>query len=271
MLESISGREGMDAGEHIWDGAQSMRPADAVIVKIVRETPTIRTFFLDTSFESSPGQFVMVWIRGVDEIPMALSYENAITVQKVGAATSALFQLEEGDSVGIRGPFGKAFDIRRGHILIVAGGVGAAPLAPLAEKACASGIGITTLLGAKTGREVLFRKRFEACGEVKVATDDGSEGFQGFVTQLIEEPERYSQIYCCGPEIMMKKVLDSVPASKAQFSLHRYIKCGIGICGACCVDGLRVCRDGPVFSGEVLKKTEFGVCRRNERGEIVKV
>ena len=70
---------------------------------------------------------------------------------------------------------------------------------------------------------------------------------------------------------MMKKVLDKVTPSKAQFSLHRYIKCGLGICGACCVDGLRVCKDGPVFSGDVLKKTEFGVYRRNECGERVKI
>ncbi len=248
-----------------------MRPVNAVITKIVDETPAIRTFFFDTSFELIPGQFVMVWIRGVDELPMALSYENAITVQKVGRATSALFELEVCDSVGIRGPFGNGFDIKKGHILLVAGGVGTAPLAPLAEKASTSGIKVTTLLGAKTKDELLFRERFEAASDVKVATDDGSEGIHGFVTQLIEEPDRYSQIYCCGPEIMMKKVLDKVAPSKAQFSLHRYIKCGIGICGACCIDGLRVCRDGPVFSSEVLKKSEFGVYRRNECGERVRV
>ena len=248
-----------------------MRPVNAVITKIVDETPAIRTFFFDTSFELIPGQFVMVWIRGVDEIPMALSYENAITVQKVGHATSALFELEVCDSVGIRGPFGNGFDVMKGYILLVAGGVGAAPLAPLAEKVRASGIKVTTLLGARTKEELLFRERFEAVGDVRVATDDGSEGIHGFVTQLIEEPDRYSQIYCCGPEIMMKKVLDKVAPSKVQFSLHRYIKCGIGICGACCIDGLRVCRDGPVFSGEVLKKSEFGVYRRNECGERVRV
>ncbi|MCZ7393151.1 MAG: dihydroorotate dehydrogenase electron transfer subunit [Candidatus Methanoperedens sp.] len=248
-----------------------MKPVNVAITKVVEETPTIRTFFFDTSFELIPGQFVMVWIRGVDEIPMALSYENAITVQKVGHATSALFELGECDSLGIRGPFGNGFEIKKGHILLIAGGVGAAPLAPLAEKTGSAGIKVTTLLGAKTKDELLFRERFEAVGEMRIATDDGSEGERGFVTELLEARERYSQIYCCGPEAMMKKVLDEVAPSKAQFSLHRYIKCGIGICGACCVDGLRVCRDGPVFSGEVLKNTEIGVYRRNECGERVKV
>ncbi len=248
-----------------------MRPVDVVVTKVVDETPTIKTVFFDTSFELVPGQFVMVWIRGVDDIPMALSYENAITVQKVGHATSALFELVECDSFGIRGPFGNGFEIKKGHILLIAGGVGAAPLAPLAEKAASAGIKVTTLLGAKTKDELLFRKRFEAVGEVCIATDDGSEGECGFVTGLLDGKENYSQIYCCGPEVMMKKVLDKVSPPKAQFSLHRYIKCGIGICGACCIDGLRVCKDGPVFSGAVLKKTEFGVYKRNECGQRVKV
>ncbi len=248
-----------------------MKPVNVSITEVIEETPTIKTFYFDTSFELIPGQFVMVWIRGVDEVPMALSYENAITVQKVGAATSALFELGECDFLGIRGPFGNGFDIKKGRLLLIAGGVGAAPLAPLAEKASSSEIEVTTLLGAKTKDELLFRKRFEAAGDVRIATDDGSEGTHGFVTELLEAQESYNQIYCCGPEPMMKKVLDKVAHSKAQFSLHRYIKCGLGICGACCIDGLRVCKDGPVFSGEVLKRTEFGVYRRNECGERVKV
>ncbi len=248
-----------------------MMPVNAVITRVVDETSTIRTFFFDTSFELIPGQFVMVWIRGVDEIPMALSYENAITVQKVGTATSALFELDECDSVGIRGPFGTGFGINNGRILLIAGGVGAAPLAPLAQMAGAEGAKITVLLGAKTKEELLFRKRFEAAGEVRIATDDGSEGMHGYVTQLLDDVKNYDQIYCCGPEPMMKKALDKVTPSRAQFSLHRYIKCGLGICGACCVDGLRVCKDGPVFTGDVLKKTEFGIYRRNECGESVRV
>lgn len=247
-----------------------MKPVNVVITKVVEETPTIRTFFFDTSFEPEPGQFVMAWIRGVDEIPMALSCDNAITVQKVGQATSSLFELCEGDSIGIRGPFGNGFRIKGDNILLVAGGVGAAPLAPLAEKASLQGLKVTTLLGAKTKEELIFRERFEAAGKVMVATDDGTAGKHGYVTQLIDGKNNYDQIYCCGPEIMMKKVLDIQP-EKSQFSLHRYIKCGLGICGACCVDGLRVCKDGPVFTGEVLKKSEFGLYRRNECGEKVKV
>lgn len=248
-----------------------MKPVSARITGIVKETPNVSTFFLDISFKPEPGQFVMVWIRGVDEIPMALSYDNAITVQKVGPATSALFKLEKGDSIGIRGPFGKGFKVIGDNALLIAGGVGSAPLSPFAEILKSSGAKVTTLLGARTKEELVFRERFEASGKVIVATDDGSFGKKGFVTQLLDEQQDYDQIYCCGPEIMMKKVLDKVRPEKAQFSLHRYIKCGIGICGACCVDGLRVCKDGPVFTGDVLKKSEFGAYTRNECGEKVRI
>ena len=250
-----------------------MKPIDSVITKIVDETPTIRTIFFNKSFQQQPGQFVMVWIRGVDEIPMALSYENAITVQKVGDATSALFGLAEGDSIGIRGPLGNGFDINGKNILLISGGVGAAPLAPLAEKAALSGINVTTMLGALTKEEVLFASRFDAAGEVLIATDDGSNGVKGYVTGLLDDLDidKFDNIYCCGPEPMMIKVLGRVSPEKAQFSLHRYFKCGIGVCGACCIDGLRVCKDGPVFSGEVLKKTEFGKYKRDGCGQKIKV
>lgn len=250
-----------------------MKPVDSIITKIVDETSNIRTIFFNKSFRQQPGQFVMVWIRGVDEIPMALSYENAITVQKVGDATSALFELKVGDSIGIRGPLGNGFDISGKNILLISGGVGAAPLAPLAEQAASSGITVTTMLGALTKNDVLFAGRFKATGEVLIATDDGSEGVKGYVTGLLDDVDvdKFDNIYCCGPEPMMTKVLDRIDPKKAQFSLHRYFKCGIGVCGACCIDGLRVCRDGPVFSGNVLKDTEFGKYKRDGCGCKVKV
>lgn len=248
-----------------------MRPVNAEIIRIVRETPTVSTFYLDRSFQPEPGQFVMVWIHGIDEIPMALSYDNAITVQKVGEATSALFDFKVGNSIGIRGPFGSGFRMIGKNVLLVAGGVGSAPLAPFAEKLHSEGVRVTTLLGARTGEELVFRKRFEASGETFTATDDGSSGRKGFVTDLLEEHKDYDQVYCCGPEIMMKKVLDMADPATIQLSLHRYIKCGLGICGACCVDGLRVCKDGPVFTGDVLIKSEFGFFRRNVCGERVKI
>ena len=110
-------------------------------------------------------------------------------------------------------------------------------------------------------------------------TDDGSFGTKGFCTDCVEgmiAKERIDRVFCCGPEIMMKNVL-SICNSKGvpgEFSLERYMKCGFGVCGSCCLDGTgwRVCKDGPVFTSDQLKKvTEFGSYRRDPSGKKVKI
>ncbi len=244
-------------------------PVPVTILRVKKETSLIRTFVFDQSCTFSPGQFVMVWVPGVDEIPMALSSENTITVQKAGDATTAMFALGPGDRLGIRGPFGNGFT-RGEKVLAIAGGVGAAPLLPLARVDCV----MTLLLGAKTETELLFVDQLDECTDVLIATDDGSLGHHGFVTALMDDLNLgvYDRIAVCGPETMMRAVLAKVEekgiAHKTEFSLHRYMKCGIGICGSCCIDpsGLRVCRDGPVFSGDLLLKSEFGHYMRDAAG-----
>ncbi|HZD42799.1 MAG TPA: dihydroorotate dehydrogenase electron transfer subunit, partial [Methanomicrobiales archaeon] len=154
------------------------------IRRIIRETPSIRTFFFHESFCFEPGQFVMVWVPGVDEIPMALSSEISISVQKVGDATEALFNLSEGDRMGIRGPLGNGFSVE-GRTLAIAGGIGAAPLVPLA----AGGMVDRFLLGAKTVKEVPFTVALSDCTDLQIATDDGSLGHHGFVTDLLDEED----------------------------------------------------------------------------------
>ena len=254
-----------------------MRPINVTITKTVDESPSTRTFFFDRSFEiATPGQFVMVWIHGVDEVPMTLAYNNAITVQKVGDATSALFDLKEGDSLGIRGPFGNGFTLpqKDEKVLLIAGGVGSAPLAPLADNAKSAGSDVTTILGARNSDELIFPDRLRAAGTLNITTDDGSEGRGGFVTDVLNEIDisEYDRIYTCGPEIMMVRVFDILRDADAhgrtEFSLHRYFKCAIGVCGACCMDplGLRVCKDGPVFNGELLVDSEFGEYKRGASG-----
>ncbi|HOS81810.1 MAG TPA: dihydroorotate dehydrogenase electron transfer subunit, partial [Methanolinea sp.] len=95
-------------------------PVPVRITRVVRETPSVATFAFDREFSFVPGQFVMVWVPGVDEVPMALSSPSSITVQRVGDATAALFRLGPGDSIGIRGPFGNGFPQKR-RMLAVAG------------------------------------------------------------------------------------------------------------------------------------------------------
>lgn len=254
-----------------------MRPINAVITEIIRETPSITTLITDIELDATPGQFVMVWVRGVDEIPMALSFSNGITVQRVGDATSVLSDMHVGDSIGIRGPFGKGFEIAGNKIMIIAGGVGGAPLLPLAEQA--QDIDVQTLIGAKTSKELLFEARFSKLGAVSVATDDGSKGYHGSLIGLMSkyDLEDFDQFYVCGPELMMRGVLDILHSTglegRSQFSLHRYFKCGIGVCGACVIDplGLRVCKDGPVFAGDILITSELGKYHRDATGRKIKL
>lgn len=254
-----------------------MYPINVKITEIVHESPSTRTFFFDKELEDAqPGQFVMVWIRGVDEIPMTLSYKNAITVQNVGDATEKLFELNEGDELGIRGPFGKGYTLpeKDEKILIVAGGVGTASIALLAEYAKEKGTSVTSINGARNADELLFVDRFAECGELYMTTDDGSAHRRGYVTEVLSEIDKsgFDKIYSCGPEMMMKAVfgiLEKVDLlDKTEFSLHRYFKCAIGVCGACCMDndGLRVCKDGPVFNGMQLVDSEFGLHMRGPSG-----
>jgi dihydroorotate dehydrogenase electron transfer subunit len=250
-----------------------MREFGAVtLVEVVEETPSVATLVFDRAFAFEPGQFVMVWVPGVDEVPMALSSATSISVQRVGEATAALCALSPGDRIGVRGPYGRGFPAG-GNVLAVAGGIGAAPLLPLAE----SGRVRTFLLGARTAAELPFRARLGAATDLRQATDDGSAGRHGYVADLLGEVElaSYDAICVCGPEPMMAAVLDRLAAAGALdrsfFSLHRYMKCGVGVCGSCAVDpdGLCVCRDGPVFPGPVVARSELGRHTRDACGRRI--
>ena len=265
---------------------KSIKPSLRVctINKIINETPTIKSFFFSDDMHVSGGQFVMVWVPGVDEIPMSVAYtrpgsDKGITVAKVGEATGRLHEMVVGSKIGIRGPYGNGFNIENStNILAVSGGCGSAPLGPVLENAQSTGKTITFLVGARTKSELLFKSRVEELGvPVEIATDDGSEGYHGFVTNRLHEMlekdgSSFDLIMTCGPEVMMTKVVDiayqfNIPV---QASLERYMKCGIGICDSCTVSGFQVCRDGPVFSGEMLQKiVEFGKSHRDECGRNV--
>jgi len=244
-------------------------PLTVTLTHIRKETPTVNTLNFTPIIPFSPGQFVMVWVPGTDEIPMALSSDHSITVQNVGDATAALSALNPGDRIGIRGPLGNGFSPGE-RILAIAGGVGAAPLLPLAR---ADRV-MTFLLGARTEAELLFVDQLDECTDLQIATDDGSLGCKGFVTLIMDEINlgAYDRIAVCGPEVMMRAVLAKVAEigieKKTEFSLHRYMKCGVGVCGSCCIDpsGLRVCRDGPVIGGDVLLNSEFGHYMRDASG-----
>jgi len=240
------------------------RPVVYGISEVVEENPSTRTFLFDVPCDAAAGQFAMLWIPRVDEKPMSYSRvgdKTCFTVRRVGPFTEKLHKMKEGDRLGIRGPIGRGFTPVSGRILIISGGCGSSPLAPLAESL--KGEGVTVIVGAKTKDELLFVDRFRECGEVLVATDDGSEGEKGTAVEAMEKlmkNEKFDQTYACGPEAMLAEAAKVCRKHKTplQLSLERHMKCGIGLCGTCCIDGLRVCTEGPVFTAEELVDTEFG-------------
>jgi dihydroorotate dehydrogenase electron transfer subunit len=256
-------------------------PKVVEIKRVIKETETVKTFIFDWEISNEvPGQFMMMW-NFQDEKPMSISLidpindEIGISVKKVGEFTDAVHLLEAGDRIGLRGPYGRGFEIAGSRILAVGGGIGMAPICAFVEEASLRGVEVEVIIAATTRDELLFLDRLEKSGaNLKFCTDDGSQGFCGFGSELAEEllPDwDYDMVVSCGPEIMMKKLSEMAERFKipAQFSLERYMKCGIGICGQCCVDdvGWRVCVEGPVFwNDELLLISEFGKYRRDASG-----
>ncbi|MGF7117113.1 dihydroorotate dehydrogenase electron transfer subunit [Methanobacterium oryzae] len=256
-------------------------PQIVEIKKIINETKTVKTFIFDFPPKNvKPGQFMMVW-NFEDEKPMSISIidtikdEIGISIRKVGPFTEAIHSLQVGDKLGLRGPYGHGFEIKGSKILAVGGGIGMAPLAAFATDARSKGVTVDVISAATTKDELLFMNSLKSTDITAYAcTDDGSFGFCGFATEFMEkilQENDYDHVVTCGPEIMMKGVFDIIDKLKipAQFSFERYMKCGFGLCGQCCVDnvGWRVCVEGPVFSSDDVRLiSEFGKYKRDASG-----
>ncbi len=250
------------------------------VTRVVDEGVGMTTLRFRFDGPVSPGQFFMVWVPGVDEVPMSASYiygEKGVTVREVGEATRALSLLRPGDFIGVRGPYGKGFELSPGNTLIVGGGSGMAALLAAAEF-IADPEKVDILIGARTSTELIFIERAKALSrEVHVSTDDGSYGHKGTVVELASlhlAKKRYNSVLGCGPERMLTSLLQACEENQVpcQMSLERYMKCGMGLCGSCAIDGQRVCVEGPVFDGGQLRQLpEFGVAKRDECGRKVKL
>ncbi len=252
---------------------------------MVRESSLVKTLFFNDRLcaQAKPGQFIMVWLPGFDEIPMSISSTSfngsaSITAANVGEATDLLHKKGRGDIIGVRGPFGSSFNPVKGSVLLVGGGTGIAPLALLAERLVKLRTRVTFLLGAKTMKELLFLAKLEgllskAEARIFASTEDGSYGHKGVLTELVEETlaaEKFDAIYACGKEAMLSKVfmLAEKHETPLQASLERFMRCAIGLCGSCIIGKYRVCVDGPVFVNEQLREIEdeFGRFRRGFDG-----
>jgi NAD(P)H-flavin reductase len=257
-----------------------MRPTRFVVRQVARETGDTFTLMLEPAEDQAalrfgPGQFNMLYVFGVGEVPVSISGDPARpevlvhTIRAVGATTRALQRLRKGDSVGVRGPFGSSWPVEQAHghdVVIVAGGIGLAPLRPALYHLLLHRVQygrVVLLYGARTPRDLLYprelkewRGRFDV--EVEVTVDRAStewQGSVGVVTKLIErspfDPQS-AMAFICGPEIMIRfsaMTLQGrgVPSTNVYVSLERNMKCAIGLCGHCQFGPFFVCKDGPVF------------------------
>ncbi len=232
--------------------------------------------------DHEPGQFVMVSIAGVGEAPISICSSPTkegyfeLVVRNVGKVTSAIHKLEAGDTVGIRGPFGRGFPVRileGNDLLFVAGGLGIVPLRSLVDFVIDNrrDFGrVNILLGCRTPQDILFRdevalweKRIDVNFSCTVDRADPEwKGHVGVITSLIPgvdlDPDRTFAVVV-GPPIMYKFVIKEllkkgIPEKQIIVSLERHMKCGVGKCGHCQIADYYCCQDGPVFSYDEIKE-----------------
>jgi len=230
------------------------------------------------SFKYNPGQFAMISVLGAGEAPFSISSTPSrpglleFCIRKVGSVTKALFRLKENDLIGVRGPYGNGFPIEKmigKDILIVVGGLGAAPLRSVLLY-CLDNRDhfrrVSMLHGAKRPAEMIFREEFLALKEREdlechLAVDEDDTGIWteniGVVTTLFPKLEQIdpANIYAlvCGPPVMYKFVIKEfiklkIPKDQILMTLERRMKGGVGKCGHCAIDYIYTCLDGPVFT-----------------------
>jgi dihydroorotate dehydrogenase electron transfer subunit len=222
--------------------------------------------------EMRPGQFAEVKAEGAPDTflrrPISVhdvDYQNKklkFLVQIAGKGTKKLSELQPGDDLNIIYPLGNSFTIPEADskVLLVGGGCGVAPLMFLARTLNEHGFNPDILLGFRSRERVIERDVYSGLGKVFVTTEDGSEGFKGLVTDHTSIRQgRYDQVYCCGPEPMMKAVskVCTERGINCEVSLENLMGCGIGACLCCVVDTVKghlcTCIDGPVFNIKDLK------------------
>jgi dihydroorotate dehydrogenase electron transfer subunit len=257
-----------------------VRPENAAAASVFLRRPEPDVAGQSLDLESFvPGQFFMVWMPRLDEKPYVVSHLEAerlaLTVQRRGPFSTRLCELQPGDKIGMRGPFGRGFWGFEPHaesvrVALIGGGCGMAVLGPLSE--CLPNA--TVVQGARSADLLFYRERFP---QQVIFTDDGTAGRRGFPTEWVREQIAAGQldmVYVCGPELMMKSVADVCREGGVgcQVSMERYMKCGIGVCGQCDCDGLRVCADGPVFDlADLARMPSFGHRHRDGTGRSMPI
>jgi len=261
--------------------ADPMRPELVRIARVIRETADTSTITIEALEGGNlppflPGQFSMLYSFGVGEIPVSISSDAgtpdqlSYTIRSIGAVTKALVGRCVGDSIAIRGPFGTSWPMeaaKGGDVLLVAGGIGLAPLRPVIYHIARhrNDYGrLVILYGARSTKDLLFRKesiewrKLLPDTQVLTTVDYGERswrGYVGVVTKLFDfvslRPEGTTTMMC-GPEIMMRFALRGLrgrkfPEDRIYLSMERNMKCAVGFCGHCQMGPYFICKDGPVF------------------------
>jgi dihydroorotate dehydrogenase electron transfer subunit len=248
--------------------ARMILPTPLAVLAVEQENYRTKTLVLDGRLPATPGQFVMAWLPRFDEKPFSLVCADPVTlmVTAVGPFSRLLHDLVPGQKLWIRGPFGQGYarpEAQR-RLALVGGGYGVAPLLWLARTALAGDVEqISVIIGARTADDLLYAARFQALAaesphgrlQVEVTTEDGSQGVRGRVTDVLEPilaAGGAEGIYACGPHAMLDALarLGSRYGIPGQLSWEAYMRCGIGICGACEHAGQVLCLDGPVLHHE---------------------
>ena len=261
-------------------------PEMARLAQVEQVTALERLFTIELSggrnLGHDPGQFVMVSVMGVGEAPISITSSPSrsngnfeLCVRRVGDVTNALHNMQAGDRVGVRGPFGHGFPIekmRGKDVLFAPGGLGLAPLRSLINQVLderGSFERVVILYGAKRPEELLFRDELDEWVarddvECHITVDRGDEtwdGHVGVITTLfgpIAVDPRNTVAVTCGPPIMYRFVLmellgKGIPETQIYLSLERRMKCGVGKCGHCQINDLYCCQEGPVFTYAQIK------------------
>lgn len=266
-------------------------PRNAVIDRVVDEIAGVKTFywrFEDPAEQEAfrrfrPGQFAQVSLFGVGEFPTSLppsptEPETFFTVREVGSATAALHRLGAGSRFAVRGPYGNGFPMEKYHgrnLVFVAGGIGLIPLRSCIVYAIEHRDRfdrIQIFCGSKTPAELIYRKNLEAwsrqagieCYLTVDRADETWNGHVGVVGSLFDQPGvtlpvANTTAFVCGPPIMFRFVIQDLSGmgfheDDIVSTLERYMKCGVGKCGHCCIGVAYVCTDGPVFTFGQIKK-----------------
>jgi len=260
--------------------AEAMVPVAYRVVQRRRETADVVTLELErvdggAPLTFAPGQFTMLYLPGVGEIPISISGDPEgvrliHTIRDVGAVSHALAEVRKGDTVGVRGPYGTPWPVAAAEgydVVVVAGGLGLAPVRPILYHVLRHRRRyghVNLLCGSRTLEELLFRRELEKWRarldmDVRVTVDRADltwRGPVGVVTKLIAKATFASDqtvAFVCGPEVMMRfTTRELVAAGLARehiyLSMERNMQCAIGLCGHCQLGPIFVCKDGPVFS-----------------------